>query len=140
MCPVGCLQNSTVVMATRLSTASRLRPPASIPAAAQQAPAVRSVVSMRVAQKAADPKPSTARDAGPLLDRPLSDRSRRTETKLAPKVKTLEELRKVGVVSANPGCCDQVIVVKFGHRMLLALSKVIVQTLKGINVWFRRSS
>lgn len=117
---MGGLQNSTAAVATRLSTASRQRPAAPTPAAAQQAPAVRSVVSMRGAQKAADPQPSTARDTRPLLDRPLSDRSRRTETKLAPKVKTLEELRKVGIVSGCCGCSAPVTVVNFGNHTLLA--------------------
>ena len=60
---------------------------------AQRQPTVRSAVSLRAPTLV---EPATAVEKDRLLDRPLFDRPRRSEARpAAPKVKTLDELRRV---------------------------------------------
>ena len=99
---LGALQPSATGSGNRGVSAALRRP---LAASSQRAPAVRSAVSLRTAPPAATPEHAApAGDKSGLLDRPLSDQPRRAEAKSAPKVKTLEELRKVGSPPASWRC------------------------------------
>lgn len=100
---VGGLQPAATGNDTFSASAAVQRP---VPTSGQRPHTVRSAVGLRKAPQAAVPEQPAARaDKISPLDRPLSDRPRRAEAKAAPKVKTLEELRRVGPFSGCHRCC-----------------------------------